>query len=57
MEFQCKHCSYRFEAEKRPFSCPYCGEKGGAVPTQNATELLAEVTKVESMREDMTQRR
>lgn len=50
-EYQCQHCGYRFEAEKKPYTCPYCGDAGHVVPTPNAADLLDEVTKTEKRAE------
>ena len=43
MEYQCQQCGYRFNAERRPYACPYCGETGTAKPTPTASDLLNEV--------------
>ncbi|UZE94072.1 MAG: hypothetical protein IB618_00655 [Candidatus Pacearchaeota archaeon] len=44
MEYQCQRCGYKFEAQRQPYACPYCGEIGTAKPTPTAPELLEEVT-------------
>ena len=43
MEYQCQQCGYKFNAERKPYACPYCGEIGTAKPTPTAEELLKEV--------------
>jgi len=43
MKFVCNKCRYRFELEKLPESCPYCGEEEGIKKEKDASELLEEV--------------
>ncbi|MEM3405631.1 MAG: rubredoxin [Candidatus Pacearchaeota archaeon] len=37
--FVCKSCNYRFEREKKPLKCPYCGESS-IKEEETAEELL-----------------
>jgi rubrerythrin len=38
--YVCKSCNYRFERDKKPNVCPYCGEK--AVRCEETAEELIE---------------
>jgi len=38
--YVCKSCNYRFEKEKKPLRCPYCGE--AAVKDEETAEELLE---------------
>ena len=52
MEYQCQRCGYKFESQRKPYACPYCGEIGTVKPTPTASDLLEEVTPKEKKKEE-----
>ena len=43
MKLVCNKCGYRFESERVPEVCPYCGERGAITREKSAQEIIDEV--------------
>jgi len=50
-EYQCQRCGYKFDKDRKPYTCPYCGEIGTLKPTPTASDLLNEVSREEKREE------
>jgi len=46
MRLYCLGCRYRFEAQKMPLNCPYCGKNGAVRQEESAADLLEDVNKL-----------
>lgn len=42
-EYQCESCAYRFEGERQPFRCPFCGKERTVNPVPNAEQIMSDV--------------
>ena len=42
-EFQCNSCAYRFDSERAPFRCPFCGKEGSVNPIPSAEQVMSDV--------------
>jgi len=42
-EYQCDSCNYRFDNQKQPLRCPFCGKTGTVNPTPSAEQVMVEV--------------
>jgi len=41
--YVCKSCGYRFEKDKKPLRCPYCGE-ASVKSEETAEELIDDIS-------------
>lgn len=42
-EFQCESCAYRFDSERQPFRCPFCGKERSVNPIPSAEQVMSDV--------------
>ncbi|NQV09195.1 hypothetical protein HQ529_05065 [Candidatus Woesearchaeota archaeon] len=42
MNLVCAKCNYKFEKDKTPKLCPYCGKEGSMGKTKSAQDFLNE---------------
>ena len=43
LKLQCTKCNYKFQKEKMPHRCPYCGNEGTLKKEVTAQDVLDEV--------------
>jgi len=43
MELQCESCNYRFDSQKKPLRCPFCGKENTIREIPSAEEIMEEV--------------
>lgn len=43
-EYQCQSCKYRFNSNKQPLKCPYCGKAGTVKEPLTAEQIMEEVS-------------
>lgn len=43
VEYQCESCKYRFDGQRQPLRCPFCGKANTVRQTLTAEEVINEV--------------
>lgn len=56
-QFQCMKCNYRFEKEKKPLACPYCGKPGTVDVVPDAEDILADVDLQERRMQELEEKK
>lgn len=49
-EYQCESCNFRFDAQKKPLRCPYCGKPGTVNDIPSAASIMDDVRETEKRR-------
>lgn len=52
-EYQCESCNFRFEGQRQPLRCPFCGKANTVKPTLSAEQVMDEVLAQDKEREEV----
>ena len=60
-EYQCESCAYRFDSDRQPFICPFCGKERTVIATPSAEQVMSavdnEAEERKGIREDLERAR
>ncbi len=60
-EYQCESCAFRFDSERQPFRCPFCGKERTVIATPSAEDVMravdSEAVERKGIRDDLERAR